>query len=239
MNRRLKRVKDEIFRYRLISCLCIVTTITSMIWYQVKLQKMRDVYVDTLESQMEQSENVADVINTLRKYEYDLNLLNAGIESKQLTIEQNIDTAYRILQAKSSRTTDDELMRVINERVITLRDTMTTADLFQAIAVMKENFPAATYEELDALYEKNVTLMGQITRSKENNNRMINEYESIIRSNAEALQMVNFTKYDFKVYTLHTDGVVDEEETKETENPTEPETEPEESTVYVEPMAVG
>lgn len=233
-NDRLRRVRDEIFRYRLISYLCIVITVFTTVWYQVKIVKITNYWENELASQEAFDDNVMNVIKELRTYEYELNLLNAGIESKQCTIEQNIDTAYRILQAKSSRTTDDELMRVINERVLTLRETMTTADLFQAIAVMKENFPAAHYEELDALYEKNQELIGQITRTKEQYNRLVHEYDSVIQSHGEALQLVKFTRFNFKEYALGEEESVEEPAKESTEAETE-----EETTVYVEPEAVG
>ena len=226
-NERLRKVREEILRYRMICFLCVFITVAITVVYQCKLFQNQRSWEQHLKNQEEFWNEVGYIINELRTYEYRLNLLNAEIKSEELSIEQNIDTAYCILQAKSSRTTDDELMRVINERVIVMKDTMTTADLFQAIDVMKENFPAASYEELDSLYNKNVELLEEIYKEKKEYNRMINEYESIIRSNTAALQLVNFSNYQFERY---------EEEEPARAN-TKEETEPE--TVYVEPMAVG
>ena len=57
-------------------------------------------------------ENLGDVVEELRVKEFDINRINAAIEAKQLTVEQNIDTSYQILLGKSSRTTNDELIEV-------------------------------------------------------------------------------------------------------------------------------
>lgn len=150
-------------------------------------------------------ENLGDVVEELRVKEFNINRINAAIEAKQLTVEQNIDTSYQILLGKSSRTTNDELIEVIKQRVPTIKETMNTGDLYQAIEVMKENFPAATFAELDNLYQKNIELLSEITKDKEQYNRCVDEYNQLIYENEALLATIHFARYSFKKYELDDD----------------------------------
>lgn len=180
-------------------------------------------YKESLEAQAAFYDNAGELICELREIEYEISMINAGIEAKHLTVEQNIDTSYRILLGKSSRTTNDELIEVISQRVPTIRETMNTGDLHQAIEVMKENFPAATFAELDNLYEKNVKLLSEITTDKIKYNQLVAEYNQRVMDNKDVFDALGFTEYTFEEYIVD-DEMKDPVPQDSPEVETEPET---------------
>ena len=98
--------------------------------HQHEMDQLAEYYVST-----------GSIFQDARSMEYDIMMRRADITSNQNMVEQNVNTCYNLIDAMSAKTDDDAMIKVIEERISHVKETMSTADLLQAIEILKENFP--------------------------------------------------------------------------------------------------
>ena len=102
------------------------------------------------------------------------------------------------------RTYEYELMR--KERISHVRETMNTADLLQAIEILKENFPDESYTELDRVSELNTDLINRTVKLKEIYNDKVAEYNRYYTDHKDQLDSIGFVPFEFELYEIESAG---------------------------------
>ena len=138
----------------------------------------------------------------MRNKEYNIFIMRSNVMSNQGQLESNIDLAYTLIKAKSEQTDDDALIRVIEERISHVRETMSAADLVQAISILKENFPNESFLELDEILAKNNDLLDLIVKQKEKYNDLVRQYNESYELYKPNLDAIGYTQYQFELYEL-------------------------------------
>lgn len=138
----------------------------------------------------------------MRRYEYNIFIMRSNVMSNQGQLESNIDLAYTLIKAKSEQTEDDALIKVIEERISHVRETMSAADLVQAISILKENFPNESFLELDEILAKNNDLLDLIVKQKEKYNDLVRQYNEDYELYKPNLDAIGYIQYQFELYEL-------------------------------------
>lgn len=201
-NKIFSALQKSMWVSRFIFGLAIVTIIASVIIFQVSMRKVKSEAVSDQISLMESVQSSVGVANDLRSKEYDLMTQRTDIISNQNTIEQNINLAYTLICKKSETTSDDAMVRIIEEHIVDVRETMTASELMQAISILKENFPDESFDDLDAIEETNNRLMEQLTGQKEKYNAGVEEYNKLYEDHTEELNGIGFSPMNFDTYQL-------------------------------------
>lgn len=201
-NKIFSALQKSMWVSRFIFGLAIVTIIASVVIFQVSMRKVKSEAVSDQISLMESVQSSVGVANDLRSKEYDLMTQRTDIISNQNTIEQNINLAYTLICKKSETTSDDAMVRIIEEHIVDVRETMTASELMQAISILKENFPDESFDDLDAIEENNNRLMEQLTGQKEKYNAGVEEYNKLYEEHTEELNGIGFSPMNFDTYQL-------------------------------------
>ena len=201
-NKIFSALQKSMWVSRFIFGLAIVTIIASVVIFQVSMRKVKSEAVSDQISLMESVQSSVGVANNLRGKEYDLMTQRTDIISNQNTIEQNINLAYTLICKKSETTSDDAMVRIIEEHIVDVRETMTASELMQAISILKENFPDESFDDLDAIEETNNRLMEQLTGQKEKYNAGVEEYNKLYEEHTEGLNGIGFNPMNFDTYQL-------------------------------------
>jgi len=201
-NKIFSALQKSMWVSRFIFGLAIVTIIASVVIFQVSMGKVKSEAVSDQISLMESVQSSMGIANDLRSKEYDLMTQRTDIISNQNTIEQNINLAYTLICKKSETTSDDAMVRIIEEHIVDVRETMTASELMQAISILKENFPDESFDDLDAIEETNNRLMEQLTGQKEKYNAGVEAYNKLYEEHTEELNGIGFSPMNFDTYQL-------------------------------------
>lgn len=206
LQKKRKEHRRRLIRWRVTSYLSIVALLCVIGWsiysnrqleatHNAELEMVKDYYIASGKEFQE-----------IRTYEYELMWRRADITSNQNTIEQNINTSYNLIIAMSSETEDDAMIKIIEERISHVRETMNTADLLQAIAILKENFPDESYTELDRISELNTDLINRTVKLKETYNDKVAEYNQYYTDHKDQLDSIGFVPFEFELYEIESVG---------------------------------
>lgn len=187
---------------RLVFGLAIVSIAASVVIFQISMRRVRSDAMSDRISLMESVQSSVSIAATLRSEEYDLMVMRTDIISNQNTIEQNINLAYEIICEKSKTTTDDAMVRIIEQHIVDVRETMTASELMQAISILKENFPNESFTDLDVIEQNNSNLMSRLTEQKEAYNKAVAAYNDAYEQHTEELNSIGFTPMNFDTYQL-------------------------------------
>lgn len=201
-NKIFSALQKSMWVSRFIFGLAIVTIIASAVIFQISMRKVKSEAMSDQISLMESVQASVGVVNDLRGREYDLMSQRTDIVSNQNTIEQNINLAYTLICKKSETTSDDAMVRIIEQHIADVRETMTASELMQAISILKENFPNESFADLDAIEEINSRLMDQLTKQKEKYNADVEEYNKLYEDHTEELNGIGFSPMNFSTYQL-------------------------------------
>ncbi len=201
-NKIFSALQKSMWVSRFIFGLAIATIIASAVIFQISMRKIKSEAMSDQISLMESVQSSVGIVNDLRSREYDLMSQRTDIVSNQNTIEQNINLAYTLICKKSETTSDDAMVRIIEEHIADVRETMTASELMQAISILKENFPNESFADLDAIEESNTRLMGQLTKQKEKYNAGVAEYNKLYEEHTEELNGIGFSPMNFNTYQL-------------------------------------
>lgn len=201
-NKIFSALQKSMWVSRFIFGLAIVTIIASAVIFQISMRKVKSEAVSDQISLMESVQASVGVVNDLRGREYDLMSQRTDIVSNQNTIEQNINLAYTLICKRSETTSDDAMVRIIEQHIVDVRETMTASELMQAISILKENFPNESFADLDAIEEINSRLMDQLTKQKEKYNAGVEEYNKLYEDHTEELNGIGFSPMNFSTYQL-------------------------------------
>lgn len=201
-NKIFSALQKSMWVSRFIFGLAIVTIIASAVIFQVSMRKVKSEAMSDQISLMESVQSSVGIVNDLRSKEYDLMTQRTDIVSNQNTIEQNINLAYTLICKKSETTSDDAMVRIIEEHIADVRETMTASELMQAISILKENFPNESFADLDAIENINARLMDQLTKQKEKYNAGVAEYNKLYKEHTEELNGIGFSPMNFNTYQL-------------------------------------
>lgn len=201
-NKIFSALQKSMWVSRFIFGLAIVTIIASAVIFQISMRKVKSEAMSDQISLMESVQASVGVVNDLRGREYDLMSQRTDIVSNQNTIEQNINLAYTLICKKSETTSDDAMVRIIEQHIADVRETMTASELMQAISILKENFPNESFADLDAIEEINSRLMDQLTKQKEKYNAGVEEYNKLYEAHTEELNGIGFSPMNFSTYQL-------------------------------------
>ena len=161
-NKIFSALQKSMWVSRFIFGLAIVTIIASAVIFQISMRKVKSEAVSDQISLIESVQASVGVVNDLRGREYDLMSQRTDIISNQNTIEQNINLAYTLICKKSETTSDDAMVRIIEQHIADVRETMTASELMQAISILKENFLNESFADLDEIEEINSRIMDKI-----------------------------------------------------------------------------
>lgn len=211
MNEKMSKNKDiaeslrvmKILTIIVVVCgaICIVQTILTHVSYKkevAKLVKNNDVKIVNIQTQYS---SVGEIVPIIRSAEFDLMVAKADIIANQNAVEQNIDTAYILIQGKSEDN-GGAMLKILEERIEYVKQTMNTGDLIQAIEILKENFPDVQYGDLDNLIKKNNLLLNRIVNQKEAYNKKVDDYNKLCKDNKEKLELIHYTPINFNKYEL-------------------------------------
>ena len=201
-NKIFSALQKSMWVSRFIFGLAIVTIIASAVIFQISMRKVKSEAMSDQISLMESVQSSVGIVNDLRSKEYDLMSQRTDIVSNQNTIEQNINLAYTLICKKSETTSDDAMVRIIEEHIADVRETMTASELMQAISILKENFPNESFADLDAIDDNNTRLMDQLTKQKEKYNAGVAEYNKLYEEHTEELNGIGFSPMNFNTYQL-------------------------------------
>lgn len=201
-NKIFSALQKSMWVSRFIFGLAIVTIIASAVIFQISMRKVKSEAMSDQISLMESVQSSVGIVNDLRSKEYDLMSQRTDIVSNQNTIEQNINLAYTLICKKSETTSDDAMVRIIEEHIADVRETMTASELMQAISILKENFPNESFADLDAIENINARLMDQLTKQKEKYNAGVAEYNKLYKEHTEELNGIGFSPMNFNTYQL-------------------------------------
>ena len=201
-NKIFSALQKSMWVSRFIFGLAIATIIASAVIFQISMRKIKSEAMSDQISLMESVQSSVGIVNDLRSREYDLMSQRTDIVSNQNTIEQNINLAYTLICKKSETTSDDAMVRIIEEHIADVRETMTASELMQAISILKENFPNESFADLDAIEESNTRLMGQLTKQKEKYNAGVAEDNKLYEEHTEELNGIGFSPMNFNTYQL-------------------------------------
>ena len=201
-NKIFSALQKSMWVSRFIFGLAIVTIIASAVIFQISMRKVESEAMSDQISLMESVQSSVGIVNDLRSKEYDLMSQRTDIVSNQNTIEQNINLAYTLICKKSETTSDDAMVRIIEEHIVDVRETMTASELMQAISILKENFPNESFADLDAIEDINTRLMDQLTKQKEKYNAGVAEYNKLYEEHTEELNGIGFSPMNFNTYQL-------------------------------------
>lgn len=201
-NKIFSALQKSMWVSRFIFGLAIVTIIASAVIFQISMRKVKSEAMSDQISLMESVQSSVGIVNDLRSKEYDLMTQRTDIVSNQNTIEQNINLAYTLICKKSETTSNDAMVRIIEEHIADVRETMTASELMQAISILKENFPNESFADLDAIDDNNARLMDQLTKQKEKYNAGVAEYNKLYEEHTEELNGIGFSPMNFNTYQL-------------------------------------
>ena len=201
-NKIFSALQKSMWVSRFIFGLAIVTIIASAVIFQISMRKVKSEAMSDQISLMESVQSSVGIVNDLRSKEYDLMTQRTDIVSNQNTIEQNINLAYTLICKKSETTSDDAMVRIIEEHIADVRETMTASELMQVISILKENFPNESFADLDAIEDINTRLMDQLTKQKEKYNAGVAEYNKLYEGHTEELNGIGFSPMNFNTYQL-------------------------------------
>lgn len=197
----LRMMKIMTLVIMLAGAVCIVQTIITHRSYKREIEKLvktNDVELDNIKMQYS---SAGESVSAIRSAEFDLMIAKADIVANQNVVEQNIDTAYTLIQGKSEDN-GGAMLKVLEERIKYVKQTMSTADLIQAIEILKENFPDVQYTDLDNLIEKNNVLLNRIVRQKEAYNKKVDDYNKLCEDNMDKLVLIHYTPLETNKYDL-------------------------------------
>lgn len=201
-NKIFSALQKSMWVSRFIFGLAIVTIIASAVIFQISMRKVKSEAMSDQISLMESVQSSVGIVNDLRSKEYDLMTQRTDIVSNQNTIEQNINLAYTLICKKSETTSNDAMVRIIEDHIADVRETMTASELMQAISILKENFPNESFADLDAIDDNNTRLMDQLTKQKEKYNAGVAEYNKLYEEHTEELNGIGFSPMNFNTYQL-------------------------------------
>lgn len=163
--------------------------------HQHEMDQLAEYYVST-----------GSIFQDARFMEYDIMMRRADITSNQNMVEQNVNICYNLIDTMSAKTDDDAMIKVIEERISHVKDTMSTADLLQAIEILKENFPDESYEELDRISQMNNDLMNNMVKQKEAYNLAVTNYQKFYTENKQQLDAIGYIPFTFELYEVDGEG---------------------------------
>jgi hypothetical protein len=211
MNEKMSKKKDIAGSLRVMKLLtiivvvcgaiCIVQTISTHVSYKEKVTELVKNNDEKIANIQTQYSSTGEIVSIIRSAEFDLMVAKADIIANQNAVEQNIDTAYVLIQGKSEDN-GGAMLKVLEERIKYVKQTMNTGDLIQAIEILKENFPDVQYSDLDNLIEKNNLLLNRIVKQKEAYNKKVDDYNKMYEDNREKLELINYAPINSNKYEL-------------------------------------
>lgn len=206
LQRKRKEQKLRMLRWRITSYVMVLIALGTLCYSFYSAQRLQSDHDAELEAVKDYYVESGKEFQEIRTYEYELMGRRADIVSNQNTIEQNINTSYNLIVAMSSETDDDAMIKIIEERISHVRETMNTADLLQAIEILKENFPDESYTELDRISELNTDLINRTVKLKEAYNDKVAEYNQYYNDHKNQLDSIGFIPFEFELYEVESAG---------------------------------
>lgn len=206
LQRKRKEQKLRMLRWRITSYVMALIALGTLCYSFYSTQRLQSDHDAELEAVKDYYIESGKEFQEIRTYEYELMGRRADIVSNQNTIEQNINTSYNLIVAMSSETDDDAMIKIIEERISHVRETMNTADLLQAIEILKENFPDESYTELDRISELNTDLINRTVKLKEAYNDKVAEYNQYYNDHKNQLDSIGFIPFEFELYEVESAG---------------------------------